>query len=185
MQSFFSQAIKFGSRWDADVFLCFRIKECFTPGKQWTGHDRFERWDPPHVAVISFCLNQQTLPSHTHKVDLIPCRGWIKNSGISHTAGPASYTRWVCVLVCECISCASACPRQYVQSLYAPLCRLMAQRCCSEPAALWPVAYRLLLGTTSTLLIEPALYLCVASETTTSILADGKYHLKKETKSTS
>lgn len=54
---------------------------------------------------VSFGPSQWSLLSHTHKVDSIACRGWIKNGGISSTKGPASYAIYsTCVLFGICVS---------------------------------------------------------------------------------
>lgn len=72
---------------------------------------------------VSFGPSQWSLLSHTHKVDLIPCRGWIKNGGISSTKGPASYAIYsTCVL----FGSVSVCPRPCIQSLWMCMMLLCA-----------------------------------------------------------
>lgn len=81
---------------------------------------------------VSFGPSQWSLLSHTHKVDLIPCRGWIKNGGISGTEGPASYAIYsTCVLV----GSVSVCVHVHASNLFGCVW------CCSVPAALRTVAY--------------------------------------------
>lgn len=81
---------------------------------------------------VSFGPSQWSLLSHTHKVDLIPCRGWIKNGGISSTEGPASYAIYsTCVL----FGSVSVCVHVHASNLFGCVW------CCSVPAALQPVAH--------------------------------------------
>ncbi len=94
-----------------------RTSTCIIPGCK---HERFDGSDWEVGAFsrwcLSFCLSQQTLPSHTHthiKQNLIPCWGWIKRRGFSHSEGPASYAQWayLCASASVCVGVStSICP---------------------------------------------------------------------------
>ena len=108
-----------------------------------------ERWDL--LCLVSKLLSRpQTLPSHTHKVDLIPCCSWIKSTGCSHTEGPASYAQCVCVCVCVCVStsirpislCTSLLLGATVMLLWARgfmVCRWLTACCQGQQASCWSV----------------------------------------------
>lgn len=89
---------------------------------------------------VSFGPSQWSLLSHTHKVDLIPCRGWIKNGGIPGTEGPASYAMHsMCVLFGSVSMCVSTSMHQ----ISLAVCDAAA---CQRLYGLWLTAF--LPGTT-------------------------------------